>query len=74
MQIENDISYCVRQKVPFSADLPADLSIGKAICVTGTVLPKCSRFVFQIKFSFDEIILIRVRNLGDVNKHTWFAR
>ncbi|XP_063908416.1 galectin-8-like [Zophobas morio] len=35
-------------KVPFSADLPADLSIGKAICVTGTVLPKCSRFAVNL--------------------------
>jgi hypothetical protein len=76
MEIKNDISYCVRQTVPFAADLPQDLNVGKAICVSGVVLPKCSRFVPQNKFIFVEFEIIlmlphtRVRNLDDVNKQT----
>ncbi|XP_971732.1 galectin-8 [Tribolium castaneum] len=34
-------------KVPFAADLP-DLCAGKAIYVTGVVLPKCSRFAVNL--------------------------
>ncbi|KAH0814360.1 hypothetical protein GEV33_008432 [Tenebrio molitor] len=34
--------------VPFAADLPQDLNVGKAICVSGVVLPKCSRFAVNL--------------------------
>lgn len=47
MELSNNILYCIQQKVPFSAELP-DLHVGKAICVSGILLPKCSRFVVAL--------------------------
>ncbi|KAF5280014.1 hypothetical protein FQA39_LY05395 [Lamprigera yunnana] len=45
--IENN-SCSLIQRVPFSGDLPNDLSTGNVICVTGIVLPNCTRFSVNI--------------------------